>query len=62
MLPVDTYTLIVGVVDEELERLLAMAPVYNFARYDVYLLAEVDSPADTSCSRRAKQRRDDSGE
>lgn len=31
--------------NEELERLLAMAPVYNFARYDVYPLAEMDSPA-----------------
>jgi muconolactone delta-isomerase len=32
--------------NEELERLLAMAPVYNFARYDVYPLAEMESPAD----------------
>ncbi len=31
--------------NEELERLLAMAPVYNFARYDVHALAEMDSPA-----------------
>jgi muconolactone delta-isomerase len=31
--------------NEELERLLAMAPVYNFARYDVYPLAEMESPA-----------------
>ena len=31
--------------NEELERLLAMAPVYNFARYDVYPLAEMDTPA-----------------
>ena len=32
--------------NEELERLLAMAPVYNYARYDVYPLAEMDSPAE----------------
>ena len=32
--------------NEELERLLAMAPVYNFARYDVYPLAEMESPAE----------------
>ncbi len=32
--------------NEELERLLAMAPVYNFAHYDVYPLAEMESPAD----------------
>lgn len=32
--------------NEELERLLAEAPVYNFARYDVYPLAEMESPAD----------------
>lgn len=31
--------------NEELERLLAMAPVYNFARYDVYPLAEMESPS-----------------
>lgn len=31
--------------NEELERLLAMAPVYNFARYEVHALAEMDSPA-----------------
>jgi muconolactone delta-isomerase len=31
--------------NEELERLLAMAPVYNFARYEVIALAEMDSPA-----------------
>ena len=30
----------------DLERLLAMAPVYNFARYDVYPLAEMETPAD----------------
>ena len=32
--------------NEELERLLAMAPVYNFARYDVYPLAEMETPTD----------------
>ena len=32
--------------NEELERLLAMAPVYNFARYDIYPLAEMETPAD----------------
>jgi len=32
--------------NEELERLLALAPVYNFAHYDVYPLAEMESPAD----------------
>ena len=32
--------------NEELERLLAMAPVYNFAHYDVYPLAEMDSPTE----------------
>jgi muconolactone delta-isomerase len=32
--------------NEELEGLLAMAPVYNFARYDVYPLAEMESPGD----------------
>jgi muconolactone delta-isomerase len=32
--------------NEELERLLAMAPVYNFARYKVIPLAEMDSPAE----------------
>ena len=32
--------------NEELERLLAMAPVYNYAHYDVYPLAEMDTPAD----------------
>ena len=31
---------------EEMERLLAMAPVYNFARYDVYPLAEMETPTD----------------
>src|SRR5690349_19035205 len=29
--------------NEELDRLLAMAPVYNFAHYDVYPLAEMES-------------------
>ncbi len=32
--------------NEELERLLAMAPVYNFARYDIYPLAEMESPSE----------------
>ncbi len=32
--------------NEELERLLAMAPVYNYARYDVYPLADMETPAD----------------
>ena len=32
--------------NEELERLLAMAPVYNFARYEVHPLAEMGNPAD----------------
>ena len=32
--------------NEELERLLAMSPVYNFSRYDVYPLAEMQTPAD----------------
>ena len=30
--------------NEELERLLAMAPVYNFAHYEVMALAEMDTP------------------
>lgn len=30
--------------NEELERLLAMAPVYNFAKYEVLPLAEMDTP------------------
>lgn len=30
--------------NEELERLLAMAPVYNFARYEVLPLAEMEDP------------------
>jgi muconolactone delta-isomerase len=32
--------------NEELERLLATAPVYNYARYDVYPLADMQTPAD----------------
>ncbi len=32
--------------NEELERLLATAPVYNDARYEVHALAEMDTPAD----------------
>jgi muconolactone delta-isomerase len=32
--------------NEELERLLALSPVYNFARYEVHALAEMDTPAD----------------
>jgi len=32
--------------NEELERLLAVAPVYNFARYDIYPLAEMETPTD----------------
>ncbi len=32
--------------NEELERLLAMAPVYNYASYDVLALAEMDTPTD----------------
>lgn len=30
--------------NEELDRYLAMAPVYNFARYEVYPLAEMSAP------------------
>lgn len=30
--------------NEELERLLAMAPVYNFAHYEVLALAEMEDP------------------
>ena len=33
------------VSNEELERLLATAPVYNYARYDVYPLADMETPA-----------------
>ncbi len=32
--------------NEELERLLAMAPVYNYAKYEVIPLAEMDTPAE----------------
>lgn len=32
--------------NEELERLLAMAPVYNYAHYAVYPLAEMETPAE----------------
>lgn len=31
--------------NEELERLLAQAPVYNFAEYQVYPLAEMTDPS-----------------
>ena len=31
--------------NEELERLLAMAPVYNFAHYEILPLAEMADPA-----------------
>jgi muconolactone delta-isomerase len=31
--------------NEELERILAMAPVYNYAIYEVLPLAEMDTPA-----------------
>ncbi len=30
--------------NEELDRLLAMSPVYNFAQFDVYPLAEMEGP------------------
>jgi muconolactone delta-isomerase len=30
--------------NEELERLLAMSPVYNYARYEVLPLADMESP------------------
>jgi muconolactone delta-isomerase len=33
--------------NEELERLLAMSPVYNFARYEVHPLAEMPGPMET---------------
>jgi muconolactone delta-isomerase len=32
--------------NEELERLLATAPVYNFAHFTIYALADMDTPAD----------------
>lgn len=31
--------------NEELERLLALSPVYNFAHYEVLALAEMETPA-----------------
>lgn len=31
---------------EELERLLATSPVYNYATYDIYLLADMEAPTD----------------
>jgi muconolactone delta-isomerase len=31
--------------NEELEQLLAMSPLYNHTRYDVYALAEMETPA-----------------
>ncbi len=31
--------------NEELERLLAMSPVYNFTHYAVYPLADMDTPS-----------------
>jgi muconolactone delta-isomerase len=31
--------------NEEMERLLAMAPVYNYAQYNVYPLADMETPA-----------------
>jgi muconolactone delta-isomerase len=30
--------------NEDLERLLALSPVYNFARYEVHVLAEMPDP------------------
>lgn len=30
--------------NEELDRCLALSPVYNFARYEVYVLAEMQDP------------------
>lgn len=32
--------------NEELERLLAVAPVYSFSHYEVIPLADMDTPAD----------------
>jgi muconolactone delta-isomerase len=32
---------------EEFERLLARAPIFNFARYDIYPLAEMSTPRRT---------------
>lgn len=36
--------------NEELDRCLALAPVYNFARYEVYPLAEMKNPASVTKS------------
>jgi muconolactone delta-isomerase len=36
---------------EEFERLLARAPVFNFARYEVYALADMGTPPPASVSR-----------
>lgn len=36
--------------NEELDRLLAMAPVYNFARYEVLALAEMSDPGTVASS------------
>jgi len=33
---------------EEFERLLARAPVFNYARYDIYPLADMDAESDAS--------------
>ena len=32
--------------NEELERLLATAPIYNYSRFDVYPLADMETPAE----------------
>ncbi len=32
--------------NEELEQLIASAPVYNFARYDLYPLADMQAPSE----------------
>ena len=32
--------------NEELERFLALSPVYNFSRYTIYALAEMETPAE----------------
>jgi muconolactone delta-isomerase len=42
--------------NEDLERLLAMAPVYNFARYDIYPLAEMETPTDVLREQEASER------
>jgi muconolactone delta-isomerase len=44
--------------NEELERLLAMAPVYNFARYEVYPLAEMTSPSEVLQTTEAEPKAD----